>query len=257
MEWIYLSPHLDDIALSCGGLVWEQADAGDRTTIWSLCAGDPPAGELSPFAESLHMRWNTGGEPSAMRRSEDTLACARLKAGYRHFSIPDCIYRRSSEDGHPLYTSEEAIFGPLDPSEQPLVEEVADGMRRLLPVEADLVCPLAVGGHVDHRLVRAAAEKVGRALWYYADYPYVERFSGQIRELLPGGCEQVFWTISEEGMQAWIESVAAHQSQIGSFWPDIESMEAALRRYCRKKRRHPVVEAGWPRCMIHLCIQIR
>jgi len=240
MEWIYLSPHLDDIALSCGGLVWEQANAGDRPTIWSLCAGDPPGGELSPFAESLQSRWNTGGESAAIRRSEDAHACARLAAAYRHFSIPDCIYRKSPQDGRPLYTSEEAIFGLLDPVEQPLVDAVSNEIRQSLPAEAALVCPLTVGGHVDHRLVRAAAEKLGRPLWYYADYPYVERYGEQVPELLPGGCEEVLWKVSGEGMQAWFDSVATHRSQIGSFWPDIESMESALQHYYQENGGIPL-----------------
>ncbi len=143
-------------------------------------------------------------------------------------------------DGHPLYASEEAIFGPFDPVEQPLVDAVSHEIRLALPAEAALVCPLAIGGHVDHRLVRAAAEKLRRPLWYYADYPYAERSGEHISELLPGGCEEVLWKVSEDGIQAWVESVAAHRSQIGTFWADIASMETALRRYCQKNGGIPL-----------------
>ncbi|MBN2499463.1 MAG: PIG-L family deacetylase, partial [Anaerolineales bacterium] len=58
LKLIYLSPHLDDVALSCGGLVWEQAQAGMAVEVWSVCAGDPPPGELSEYARSLHARWD-------------------------------------------------------------------------------------------------------------------------------------------------------------------------------------------------------
>ena len=69
MEWIFISPHLDDIALSCGGLVWELAHAGDQVSIWTICAGEPPVAPLSPFAESLHDRWQTGAEATQRRRA--------------------------------------------------------------------------------------------------------------------------------------------------------------------------------------------
>jgi hypothetical protein len=64
MEWIYLSPHFDDVAFSCGGLVWEQTELGDEVSIWTICAGEPPPGPVSKYAQSLHDRWKTG--PSAV-----------------------------------------------------------------------------------------------------------------------------------------------------------------------------------------------
>jgi hypothetical protein len=45
-------------------------------------------------------------------------------------------------------------------------------LRRLLPPDWQLVCPLTLGNHVDHQLVRQAAERIGRPLCYYADLPY-------------------------------------------------------------------------------------
>lgn len=234
MEWIYLSPHLDDIALSCGGLVWEQAINGERAAIWSICAGDPPDVPLSSFANSLHQRWKTGSVSTEERRREDAQSCAYLTATHRHFLVPDCIYRRSPQDGHPLYDSEEAIFGPLDSVELPLVEEVCTHLEQIMPEGATLVSPLAIGGHVDHRLAREAAERLGKSLWYYADYPYVERPGAEINPLLPTAYEKVVFKVSEKGMQAWFDSVAAHRTQISTFWPDLQSMQLALAAYYAK-----------------------
>ena len=81
MTWIYLSPHLDDAAFSCGGLIWEQVKAGETVEVWTICAGEPPEGELPPFARSLHDRWGTGGQTVARRRAEDQAACEVLGAG--------------------------------------------------------------------------------------------------------------------------------------------------------------------------------
>ena len=181
MIWIYLSPHLDDAALSCGGLIWEQNQIGQTAEIWTICAGDPPEATLSPFARSLHARWQTPKDAVSERRREDQRSCQILNAAWRHLPVQDCIYRRAhaggllsqKADGPYLYTSEASLTGPLHPSETSLVEAISRELAGSLPDGSNLVCPLAIGGHVDHRLTRLAGEKLDRPLWYYADFPYV------------------------------------------------------------------------------------
>jgi LmbE family N-acetylglucosaminyl deacetylase len=240
VKWIYLSPHLDDVALSCGGLVWEQTQAGDRVGVWTICAGDVPDGPLSPFAESLHARWQTGLQAVAHRRQEDIAACTRLSASYRHFNIPDCIYRRAGTDrqiaegaigGDFLYASREAIFGPLHPAEAPLARQLAEGLSQALSSAVELVCPLTLGGHVDHRLTRLAAEGLGKRTWYYADYPYATECADQIAALEASGWQKRLFPVSLAGLGAWQEAVAAHQSQISTFWPNLAAMRLALETY--------------------------
>ena len=233
VDWIYLAPHLDDVALSCGGLVWEQAVAGERVIVVTICAGDPPPGQLSRFAESLHARWGIGQEAAAARRAEDLRACQRLGAVAQHFSTPDCIYRIDPRDGNPLYTSEAALRGPLHPAEAGLVDGLQRQLSQALPPMASLVCPLAVGGHVDHRLVRIVAEGLGRTLWYYADAPYVLRAGAELEEA-SSGMRATDFPVSERGLEAWIEAIALHASQISTFWPDMQSMREEMSAYCQQ-----------------------
>jgi len=232
MKWIYLSPHLDDVALSCGGLIWDQARRGDSLSVWTICAGDPPPGPLSSFAEELHLRWGTGLEAAQQRRQEDISSCKKMGADYRHFTLPDCIYRFGS-DGRHFYASEQAIFGPIDPNESTLVIQLAHELAGLVDIgdSTRIVCPLSLGGHVDHRLTRAAAEQAFRRLWYYADYPYVLKEAASLERLGPPGGELSLFAISLGGQNAWKEAVAAHASQISTFWTDLEGMEAALGAY--------------------------
>lgn len=231
MEWIFLSPHLDDVALSCGGLVWELTQAGDSVAILTICAGDPPPDSLSPYADSLHTRWATGVDAVAARREEDGRACRILGANPLYFSFLDAIYRRSPRDGRPLYTSDGDLFGELNPLESDLVESLREDLAAVLTREVRLCCPLTIGGHVDHRLVRLAAERLDRRLWYYADFPYVVLSENDLSEFTRGMSSKVF-PISQEGLAAWEASVAAHASQISTFWGDEAEMRAALRRYC-------------------------
>lgn len=242
MEWIYLSPHLDDVALSCGGLLWEQTHLGENVSIWTVCAGDPPAQPFSPLAQSLHTRWQTGSEAVAQRREEDRLACRALEATYRHFSVPDCIYRRSPVDGKPLYPTEESLFASLHPDEQSLVAELSGLLASTMPPSARVVCPLGVGGHVDHQLTRAAVERlfVGNisgsewSLAYYADYPYVREPEGRAGLPEGKGWEVQTLPVSPVGLSAWGKAVSAYGSQISTFWPDLDAMQAALSDYSQE-----------------------
>ncbi len=244
MQWIYLSPHCDDIALSCAGLVWDQAAAGESAAVWTICAGDAPAGSLSAFARSLHARWKTGLQAAAARRQEDIASCRAMGASYRHFDLPDCIYRPGDAQGGPVgrlvdghyYASEEAIFGEVHPAETALVQRLAEDLLRLAPPDAQVVCPLALGGHVDHRLVRRAAEQMGRRLWYYADYPYVLKQGSRLAELAAQGWQCQAHSVSPQGLLQWEQAAAAHASQVGSFWPDAASMRQALAAYTADPR---------------------
>ncbi len=229
MEWIYISPHLDDAALSCGGLIWEQAAAGQTTSVWTICAGDPPSGPLSPFAEHIHERWETGREAVSQRREEDIRSCVQMRAAYRHFSIPDCIYRGSSE---PFYNTEESLFGSIHPDEERLIVGLSEELGRLIPLEAHVVCPLSIGGHVDHQLARAAVEKIGQRLWYYADVPYIWGRMDELTKLEQEGWLFERFTVSDTGLRAWEAAITEYRTQISTFWKDTAEMCAAIEAYC-------------------------
>jgi LmbE family N-acetylglucosaminyl deacetylase len=231
MQWIYLSPHLDDVALSVGGLLWEQSQAGEQVGVWTICAGDPPAGQLSPFAKSLHQRWGVGGEATmAMCRLEDRESCQRLGASHQHFNLPDCIYRRSARTGQPLYNTEAKLFGEIHPHEDDLIARVCQDLRSALPRAATLVCPAGVGGHVDHRLARRAVERLDMPLYYYGDYPYVL----EAQDWQPVTLRPKVFRISSRGLAAWQTAIAAHTSQISTFWVDLDEMRAAIGAYCHQ-----------------------
>jgi LmbE family N-acetylglucosaminyl deacetylase len=231
MAWIYLSPHFDDVALSCGGLTWEQSHAGELVSIWTMCAGEPPPGELSPFARQLHDRWQAEHNATSMRRAEDANSCRRLGVSYRYFSIPDCIYRRQPQSTEFMYATEASLNGPLNSGDLLVVHNLSDELCRSLPAKASLVCPLALGAHVDHQLTRLAAEQLGHRLWYYADFPYVLRNQAELNQLGLHGWEAHIFPISDQGLLAWQEAIAAYVSQISTFWPSEVEMRKAVGDY--------------------------
>jgi LmbE family N-acetylglucosaminyl deacetylase len=231
MHWIYLSPHLDDVILSCGGLIWQQVQAGEPVEIWTICAGDAPTEIFTPLALELHERWQTGADAPAQRRQEDLEACKRLGAIARHLDIPDCIYRRSPVDDQFMYAASESINGELHPDDDGFIHSLSEKLSREFPDEWNVVCPLTLGGHVDHRIVRKAAENTGRVSCYYADYPYIQFDGVDLKNFLQPEWEQVDFQITDAALQAWIESIAAYRSQLSSFWENETEMNKALTDY--------------------------
>jgi len=236
MIWIYFSPHLDDAVLSCGGVIWEQTQAGDEVQIWTIAAGDPPRGALSPLAQSLHQRWEMQHESVNKRRLEDYDAIARLSAIPRHFSIPDCIYRRSMEGDEPLYPTLSSIYESLHLQDYQLIEDLSQDIAQSMPPACQVVAPLGLGKHVDHLITRNALECIGNSFWYYADYPYILQHNDELLHLKQEGWKSVVFPVSKRGLEAWVEAVAAYTSQISTFWRDLAEMRSSIYDYYAREK---------------------
>jgi LmbE family N-acetylglucosaminyl deacetylase len=221
---VYLAPHLDDAVFSCGGLIARQTSNDEKVTVVTVCAGDTPVGELTPLAVELHRRWGGAGSPIAARRAEDRMACGRLGASAIHLEVPDAVYRWAA--GEPMYPEESALFGSLHPADADLVTRLAALLEEKCPTQARLYCPSVLGGHVDHRLTRVAAERLRRPLWYYQDMPYAARGGVLPADLsLPTGIITAVPLVDEE-VQQWIDAIGEYRSQLSTFWPT----ESALYR---------------------------
>lgn len=236
MQWIFLSPHFDDIALSCGGLVWECSAAGEPASVWTVCAGKPPQREFSDYAKLHHERWETGTQAVEHRREEDRASCEIMHASHRYFNIPDCIYRPRRKNIPHYYTSGIDIFGAVHPAERKnLVNRLSQLFIREFPPGTQIVCPLTLGNHVDHQITRLAAERAARhlgvSLLYYADYPYAAQQPEQIASYQHQGWECVHFKISQGGLEAWYASISAYHTQISTFWADLENLRKDIWAY--------------------------
>lgn len=249
---VYLSPHLDDAALSCGGMIHRQAQAGEPVVVISLCAGFPPPGQLTPFAESLHARWRiSAAQAVSARRAEDQAALQTLGAAAVHLDTPDCIYRLDPQTGEALYGSEASLWGEVQASEAGLLERAAAAVEEILRrfQARRFYAPLALGHHVDHQLARRAAERLG--VWaYYEDYPYADREANLSPNSLITGAETSTLTpavvpISEADLAAQCRAVAAYASQISTFWSGADQIEPGLRAYSRHTGGRELAERLW------------
>jgi LmbE family N-acetylglucosaminyl deacetylase len=224
---LYLSPHLDDAALSCGGHIHARAMAGEAILIVTLMAGDPPATTgASGYVAALHERWQLAANAAEQRRAEDVVACRILGADYLHLSFPDCIYRGNP----PFYQSDADIFGNIHPHEAGvMVTALAEAMTQL-PTAAQIIAPLTVGNHVDHQLTRLAAERAfGNALSYYEEFPYVQK-TGAVDAIIGNGADwqSIITPLTEANWAAKVESIAAFRSQLSTFFVDKDDIRRQI-----------------------------
>ncbi len=244
---IYLSPHLDDAVLSCGGMIHQQAQARERVVVVTVCAGDPPPGPLSDYALEHHQRWETPGDAVAARRAEDLTALNILGAEAIHLAIPDCLYRADPASGQPLHTSREALFGELHRAEAALAQDIAGEIVRVLrgiPSRRFYV-PLGIGHHVDHQLARRAGELAGAVFAYFEDYPYAVEEPGGAPSPLGRALAPEVVPLTEADFAAKVAAIAAYTSQISSFWASLAEMEAAVRQFAARTGGGPPAERLW------------
>lgn len=170
---VILSPHLDDAALSCGGLL--HALQGRPTLVVSTCCGTPRAlaadGSRKPQIRRGHVR-------PQYRRREDIAAMHSVNADFVHLSFPDGVYRRSPLTGKLIYRKERERWISPRIEDMAHIEELYLVLRRLCLDLGSilLVSPMGIGHHVDHQITAQVAVRLasaGAPLLFYEDFPYV------------------------------------------------------------------------------------
>lgn len=241
--YLFLSPHFDDVAFSCGGLVNRLVGEGRPVLIYTVMAGIPAAYTPSPITEELHARWGIGATPERAvlsRRAEDTDAATALGASIAFGAVPDCVYRVHPAEGTPLYPAGKSIFAAIHPADPATPQGIAAMIRAEIHERPTaLYAPLGVGNHVDHQLVRAAARLLADDFpegpsYFYEEYPYMrEGRAAAVRALTAFNQPmlRVSHPTAEKHLAAKIAASARYRSQIGSFWADAAALDADLRAY--------------------------
>lgn len=235
---LYLSPHLDDAVLSCGGLIRRQVTSGTPVLVVTVFAGEPQHAELSAYAAQTHSRWGKTTHPTTVRRKEDRSAMNLLGAEYLHLAYADAIYRFSQDSF--LYSSDQELFGPIHPSESRLLSRLAEIIAGLHTSRDETVyAPLAVANHVDHQLARDALLSLqahSSQIVFYEDYPYVDRpgaLTGALRMLGTQEWESEVQLLDEQCLKAKITAIAAYQSQMATLFESDKTMALRVREYSR------------------------
>ncbi len=228
---VFIAPHPDDIALSCGGMV-AMAARDDAPTIVTLFAGQP-AGDVSDFARFQHERWGFDAvSVAAERRAEDAAASRALgdSVSQQRLDHLDAIYRS------PDYSSDDALFGKLLEQDIQLIDTLVTELAAFNA--AEYIVPLAAGNHVDHQLAFRAGRRLaarGALVWAYADVPYVIDNARAVTDRLARGTvrEARVTYLDDDAFERKLRAVECYPSQIPVLFRDLGDHRAVLDRYAR------------------------
>jgi len=242
-QTVFVAPHPDDVALSCGGTVALAARTGSPI-IATLFAGRP-ADEVSEFAAFQHERWGVDAASVATARlAEDEAAALALGETVQQvrFDYLDAIYR------NPAYSSDDALFGTLQDDDLPLIDQIVADLARL--DASEYVVPLAAGNHVDHQLAFRAGRRLagrGASVWAYADIPYVIDNPRAITERLARGTvREVHVTyLDDAAFERKCQAVECYPSQLPVLFRDLGDHRAALDRHARATGGGKRAEVCW------------
>jgi LmbE family N-acetylglucosaminyl deacetylase len=244
MLHLFLSPHPDDAALSCGGLIELLHVRGERVVIVSVYSGASDLDTLTPYQrEALGFAdaaaHGAADEPAgpaeamAIRRREDVAYARFAGADPIFLDLPDAVFRG--------YVGDEGLMGPPRTDDPAPVEALAAVLTRLRP--DSVYVPLAVGGHVDHRLVRAAALA---ALGLEAGRPPARRRSGPGSDLETRFYEDFPYALRESfegppdlppGIRAGLQGAPSLRAEVVDIGSTLERKLAGIRTYASQLGR--------------------
>ncbi|EFO81695.1 LmbE family protein [Oscillochloris trichoides DG-6] len=239
-DQIYLSPHLDDAALSCAGSIANFVALGHSVLVVTICAGSPaPNSAFSAFAQQQHRQWRLPPEQAVQQRiQEDIAALETLGADCLLLDLLDAIYRVPA-----AYHDEASLFGltaagdPLGPA---LRAQVAALVARY--PNAIFYAPLAVGMHVDHQITYTVASEFVRGgvdIAFYEDFPYAATTGALERRLAALGGAELFLPVVisiDATLARKISALESYTSQIGTLFGDLATMAARVTAYAESLR---------------------
>jgi LmbE family N-acetylglucosaminyl deacetylase len=220
---LFLSPHLDDAAFSCGGLAAILADRGWHTSLVTVFTRSvvPATG----FALACQLDKGLGAEVDymALRRAEDAQAAALLSVStVRNLDLLEAPHRG--------YHSAPELFGAVHGDDAVAADLAA--ILATLPAADLVLVPQGLGNHVDHQqLITAALQSIPNdRLAFYRDTPYAIRQPDAVAfaavPLAPAAKVDI-----TTGLDRKIGAAQAYASQIGFQFGGPDALAVALRRF--------------------------
>lgn len=244
-DYIYLSPHLDDVSFSCSGTICNYVQQGLRVLIVTLFAGEPQP-PFSPLAQTFHQLWQIpeDASPYQIRKAEDEKAMAVLGVDYVWLNWLDIIYRDPDLSQLSNLNNYETHF--FDDPTFPLLQQWLIDLHATYPT-ATIVAPLGVGGHRDHCIIFQAALHIldHTPFLFFEDFPYAVYFSEKITEL----AQQHNLSSCEVDISRWLEQrmhiTSLYQSQLATLFYPPSSFQDIIKEYTQKKEQQQFIERYW------------
>ena len=232
---LFISPHLDDVAFSCGGTLLRLADEGWNVILCTIFT----ASVAHPEGFALRCQTDKGIAPAVdymeLRRAEDVAYAALSNVtDLRHWSFREAPHRG--------YDSPAELFAGAHETDR-IWQPVRDALTALdVEVQPDAVyAPQGLGNHVDHlQTIRAVlgVYPVARVCWY-RDTPYAFRDPGAkpAASLPTEKLRLVSDSLPPERLERKIAGCCCYASQLGFQFGGPEGVRETLTAFHRAEAR--------------------
>lgn len=190
---VFLSPHLDDAVLSCGGLLTALRKSQRRilvVTVFTTAQATINCLFAKRYINSCGLDEMSPIKFFSLRRKEDKAAMNFMHLKYQHLGLSDALWRLKG--GHLsrlkilsmlqpyknfLYANNQSLFsGRVKIEDQKTITRLRERLVAILnkfPAEqTTLFCTLGIGSHVDHILVRDVVRALEYQTYFWEDFPY-------------------------------------------------------------------------------------
>lgn len=251
---LFLSPHYDDIALSCGGTARRLRELGRGPEV-AIVFGAEPDLEMgfTEFATAMHIGWGMDArDVIANRRAEEAAAAAVLGTEVSFLPFHDAIYRGER------YRNDPELFGEVRADESDLATAIISSLQLENTERSStrIYAPLAIGWHVDHQIVFQAGVALGANgwdVWFYEDLPYAltPGLSGERIDRVGIHLTTAALVAVDSTWRAKIAAIMAYPSQLETIFRYVDSgsdrtkVDALLREYAKAAGDGVPVERFW------------
>lgn len=190
-NFIFISPHLDDAIFSAGGLINRLYKSRKKITIINVFTNP----SRPPYTISAKKYLDTCGYKNADdffsdRISEDLKVAKKLKARVINLGFIDALWRRKRAKGlifrlsklipelnyvYPIFRISIAK-GFISKHDAEVIRRIEISLKKYIKTNSKTIifCPLGIGKHTDHLIVREVVAKNYSNVIFWEDYPYSE-----------------------------------------------------------------------------------
>lgn len=184
-EIVFVSPHFDDVVLSCGQLMTDLAKRNKKITVINVFT----KAHSGPYTLSAKTFLSSSGSYTnatklySNRAKEDEIALSSIKvkkvinlgftdALFRKLKTTNWINKLIPETVHLYPTYRWHIVKNNISLKDNSVEKITARLSRLVKKNAIIFAPLGIATHVDHVIAKEACERLGNKIVYYSEFPY-------------------------------------------------------------------------------------
>jgi len=196
----FISPHLDDAILSCGGLITLLAGKTKVSVITLFTEADSQSPTISAQAYLKQCGFNSAQELFERRRAEDRAIMEKIGVRWLHLGFIDALWRKKKTGLltemlgkiipefihiYPTYRYH-IMSGKQSAADKNLIIKIQQRLVSLKRTEQGAVFffPSGCGNHVDHLLTYKLGLSFAGKSFFYADFPYSTTAKPQLADNL-------------------------------------------------------------------------